>query len=130
MKNLTLLSDSLAGLTLSLDGKTNEIPTVQSLLKMIEISGMLVVADALNCQHKTAEIIVEKGADYLLSAKDNQPKLKQSIEIAINAIRTFKTLIDSKLKQFYVSINFTSTVDCFADTGVANCNSRKTQPPS
>ena len=71
------------GLTLaqrSTDNKSNEITAVQELLKTLNIKGQTVVADALNCQKETAEIIAEKGADYLLCVKDNHPNLKKDIE--------------------------------------------------
>lgn len=64
----------------SVDGKSNEIPAVQELLEELEISGCLVVADALNCQKKTACAVVKGKADYLLSVKDNQESLKKDIE--------------------------------------------------
>lgn len=71
------------GLTLAqrcTDDKSNEIPAVQELLKTLNIKGQIVVADALNCQKKTAEIIIEKEADYLLCVKDGHPNLKKDIE--------------------------------------------------
>ena len=71
------------GITLaqrSVDGKSNEIPTVQELLKELNIKGSIVVADALNCQKETAKIIVEKEADYLLCVKNNHPNFKKDIE--------------------------------------------------
>ena len=71
------------GLTLAqrgVDEKSNEIPAVQSLLKELNIKGTMVVADALNCQKETAEIIVEQKADYLLCVKDNQPNFKKDLE--------------------------------------------------
>lgn len=71
------------GLTLAqrgVDTKTNEIPTVQELLKELNIKGTMVVADALNCQKETAKIIVEQKADYLLCTKDNHQNLKKNIE--------------------------------------------------
>ena len=37
------------------------------------------VADALNCQKETAEIVVNRKADYLLCVKDNHPNLKIDI---------------------------------------------------
>lgn len=40
------------GITLaqrSVDGKSNEIPAVQALLKELNIKGTVIVADALNC---------------------------------------------------------------------------------
>jgi len=71
------------GLTLAqspVDGKSNEIPAVQELLKELNIKGNMVTADALNCQKETAEIIVNQKADYLLCVKDNHPNLKKDIE--------------------------------------------------
>ena len=50
------------GITLaqrSVDGKSNEIPAVQALLKELNIKGTVIVADALNCQKETAEIIID-----------------------------------------------------------------------
>ena len=64
---------------LAVEGKTNEIPTVRALLGMLDVQGCLVVADALNCQRKTAETVIRKGADYLFSVKDNQENLKDDI---------------------------------------------------
>jgi hypothetical protein len=53
---------------------SNEIPAVQQLLRRVELDGSLVTADALNTQAETARIVVqEKGGDYLLPLKGNQP---------------------------------------------------------
>lgn len=71
------------GLTLAqrcTDDKSNEIPAVQGLLKELNIKGHIIVADALNCQKETAEIIVNQKADYLLCVKDNHLNLKKDIE--------------------------------------------------
>ena len=64
----------------SVEGKSNEIPAVQELIKTLKISGCIVVADAMNCQIETAKAILEANADYLLCAKSNQPTLKADIE--------------------------------------------------
>ena len=63
----------------SVDGKSNEIPAVQKLLKELDLSGCMVVADALNCQKKTAQAVVDGKGDYLLSVKKNQGNLKKDI---------------------------------------------------
>ena len=39
------------------------------------LDGQIITADPLHCQRKTARVIVEKGGDYLLQIKGNQPKL-------------------------------------------------------
>lgn len=63
----------------SVSGKSNEIPAVRELIKTLEISGCIVVADALNCQVETAQAILDAKTDYLLCAKDNQQTLKNDI---------------------------------------------------
>jgi predicted transposase YbfD/YdcC len=64
---------------LRIDEKTNEIVAVPELLEQLDVTGCLVTADALNCQVKTAERILEKGGDYLLAIKGNQPGLYDDI---------------------------------------------------
>lgn len=60
---------------------SNEIPAAQTLLRRAPIEGMLVSADALHTQTKTARIITqERGADYLLTVKGNQPTVGESVE--------------------------------------------------
>ena len=39
-------------------------------------------ADALHCQKATARVIVEKGGEYLLQLKANQPALLKQAEAA------------------------------------------------
>ena len=71
------------GITLgqqAVDGKSNEIPAVRELIKLLDISGCMIVADAMHCQKETAKAIVDGKADYLLSVKDNQQTLKSDIE--------------------------------------------------
>lgn len=91
------------GLTLAqrcTDDKSNEIPAVQELLKELNIKGHIVVADALNCQKETAEIIVNQKADYLLCVKDNHPNLKKDIEDFVQDISLQNTMHSvSKIEQ-------------------------------
>jgi len=62
------------------DQKTNEIPVARQLLEPLDIQGCIVIGDALHTQTETARMIVmEKGADYLFTVKDNHPTLNQTI---------------------------------------------------
>lgn len=60
--------------------KSNEIPALPDLIGQVEISGLLVTADALHCQRATAEAIVTAGGHYLLFVKDNQPTIFQQAQ--------------------------------------------------
>jgi len=62
------------------DDRSNEITAVPDLLDLLELSGCIVTVDALNCQKKTAKKIVDQGADYVLSVKENQANLYQALQ--------------------------------------------------
>lgn len=59
--------------------KSNEIPAAPQLLDRIELGGVTVTADALHTQRELADFLLNKGADYVFTVKDNQPTLKQNI---------------------------------------------------
>ena len=60
---------------------SNEIPATQALLGRLDIEGSLVTADALHTQTETARIVVqEKGADFLFTAKGNQPGVADNVQ--------------------------------------------------
>lgn len=58
---------------------SNEITAIPKLLEMIEVSGALVTIDAIGCQTKIAAKIIDKGGDYCLAVKANQPTTHQEI---------------------------------------------------
>ncbi len=62
------------------DCKSNEITAIPKLLELLDIKGCLVTIDAMRCQKKIAQKIVDKGADYLLVVKGNQGKLEQAFD--------------------------------------------------
>jgi hypothetical protein len=48
--------------------------------KLPALDGKIITADPLHCQRKTARAIVEKGGDFLLQIKGNQPHLLQQAQ--------------------------------------------------
>jgi len=63
------------------DAKTNEITGFQPLLGEVDLADRVVTADALHTQTEHARWLVEeRGADYLLTVKDNQPGLVRAID--------------------------------------------------
>ena len=61
--------------------KTNEIPAGRQLLRRLDLTGKLVLADALHTQVETAQqILYEQGGDYLLTVKANQPTLQTTLQ--------------------------------------------------
>jgi predicted transposase YbfD/YdcC len=61
--------------------RTNEIGQIDDLLAELTLSGLVVTVDAMHTQVATAETIIEAGGDYLMVVKENQPTLKQEIEL-------------------------------------------------
>ncbi|MCX7386123.1 MAG: ISAs1 family transposase [Planctomycetales bacterium] len=57
------------------DAKSNEIPAVPVLLKLLDLAGAIVTLDAMHCQTETAQAIIDAEADYILSVKGNQQNL-------------------------------------------------------
>jgi predicted transposase YbfD/YdcC len=69
------------------DLKTNEIPVAQQqLIPPLDLQGRFVSLDALHTQDETARVVVlEAGADYLLTCKKNQPTLWDNIQKKVTA---------------------------------------------
>ena len=60
---------------MSVDGTSNEMPAVPVLLPLHELAGVTVTMDAMHCQVKTAQAILDREANCVLCAKDKQPTL-------------------------------------------------------
>ena len=61
--------------------KGHELPAAQALLRSASVNllGCVVTADPLHCQTQTAQIVTqEKGGDYVLGLKDNQPTVRHN----------------------------------------------------
>jgi predicted transposase YbfD/YdcC len=64
----------------AVDAKENEIVVIPTLLKQLDLEDALVSIDAIACNPTIAAGIIEAGADYLLSVKENQPTLHAEVE--------------------------------------------------
>ena len=66
--------------------KTNEIPVARALFERLDLEGRLVSLDALHTQDETARaLVLEHGAGYLLTVKDNQPTVHENLQKLIAA---------------------------------------------
>jgi predicted transposase YbfD/YdcC len=66
--------------------KSNEITAIPALLELLALHGAVVTIDAIGCQKSIASKVVERGGDYVLMVKDNQPKLLEDIQTAITQV--------------------------------------------
>lgn len=53
----------------------NEITAARTLLGLLDLTGMLVTADAIHCQTETARLVGERGGDWLFALKGNRPAM-------------------------------------------------------
>jgi len=61
--------------------KTNEIPTARTLIARLNLPGKMVQLDGMHTQHETVhQLLYEKGADYSLILRDNQPTLLKTAQ--------------------------------------------------
>jgi len=63
------------------DGDSNEIEAMPELLALLALEGRIVTADAMHCQKATAQTILDRGGDYVLALKANQPALFEDVRL-------------------------------------------------
>jgi len=83
---LSVVSQRL-GLTVaqeSVDDKTNEIPVLPEVLRGVVLEGRVVTVDALLTQRAVAATVLDGGGDYVMVAKDNQPRLRDTIAAVLS----------------------------------------------
>jgi predicted transposase YbfD/YdcC len=68
----------------------NEAAGALQLIALLQLKGCVVTADALHCHREMAKAIVERGGDYVLAVKNNQPGLLHDAKAAIAAAKRNK----------------------------------------
>lgn len=83
---------------LACEEKSNEITAIPKLLDVLEMNGCIVTIDAMGTQTEIASKICDKGADYILSLKSNQPETYESVQLFFE---DFVKTKESKQKKHY-----------------------------
>ena len=61
--------------------RSNEIPAVRDLLTAFaDLAGAVLTIDAMHTQHDTAQVILGRGADYVMTVKANMPALYKQLK--------------------------------------------------
>ena len=71
---------------LKVEAKTNEIKGIPDLLSWLDIKGAVITTDAIGCQKEIINVLVEKGADFVLPVKDNQPNMHKDIQLEMDTV--------------------------------------------
>lgn len=74
--------------------KSNEITAIPEVLKMLEIKGCIITIDAMGCQQKIAQQIIDQSGDYILGLKENQKNTLEAVT------EHFSTINETQLKKF------------------------------
>jgi len=64
-----------------------EVEQLPLLLRHLDLKGCVVSADAAHAQTHTAQVIVERGGEYVLCVKGNQPTTRDAVSAAMEAVR-------------------------------------------
>jgi predicted transposase YbfD/YdcC len=65
----------------AVEAKSNEIPAVRELLKAFtDVAGAVITIDAMHTQHDTAQVILGRGAGYVMTVKANMPTLYMQLK--------------------------------------------------
>jgi predicted transposase YbfD/YdcC len=75
---------------LAVERKANEIVAVPKLHAQLDLTGMVVVGDAMQAQRTLSTQVVEAGGDYVWFVKDNQPSLLADGELLFERPRLAK----------------------------------------
>ncbi len=99
--------------------KTNEIPTAQSLLKVLGLSGFIFTFDALHCQEKTLRTAKQTDNDVIVQVKGNQKTLLADSEAIFETaapddvyqepIAKIRNRIESRKAEVFMSPTFTDS---------------------
>ena len=78
--NLLLAQEKVAG-------KSNKITAIPHLLSVLELKNCIITIDAMGCQREIAKTIIDRGADYILALKGNQPEMLDRMSSSFTYIK-------------------------------------------
>jgi predicted transposase YbfD/YdcC len=64
--------------------KSNEITAIPKLLDLFDVQGHIITIDAMGCQYKIANKIINKKGDYIFSLKGNQGELSDDVTLFLS----------------------------------------------
>ncbi len=113
-----------------IDCKTNEIPTVKSIIESLNLDGTVVTWDALNTQKENIEAVINSNGNYVVPIKGNHPVFYKELQEFWNQ-KELEYIIAGKLNTAYkksieheneCSVTYeyfqTNEIDWFEDRGL------------
>jgi predicted transposase YbfD/YdcC len=72
--------------------KSNEITAIPKLLDLFDVRGHIITIDAMGCQYKIANKIIDRKGDYIFSLKGNQGELSEDVALFLSDKKKEKRL--------------------------------------
>lgn len=94
-----LPSEGIVLFQVEVGSKENEIVAAPRVLKGVDLKGKIVTGDAMFAQRELSQLVVEGGAEYVWTVKDNQSSLRAEIEAAFE-IEEGKTALKAMKNDF------------------------------
>ena len=108
--------------TTQIDDKTNEIPTIENLVKELNLKGIIVTWDALNTQTKNIESVIGAGGDYIVPIKGNQGTFYQDLIDYFDEKKCEQIIAGNSRSEYlmYIEKNHSSIIkyECFQTSDV------------
>lgn len=87
--------------TIPIDDKTNEIPTIEALIKGMDLHGVIATWDALNTQTKNVEAVINAGGDYIIPIKGNQGTFYDDLKLYFDEKRCEEIIAGNLESSYY-----------------------------
>lgn len=76
------------------DDKSNEITAVPLLIHALDLDDCIITIDAMGCQEEITQAIMDRGSNYIIALKKNQPKSYELAQEIINGYEDRDTIIN------------------------------------
>ena len=87
--------------TVPINDKTNEIPTIETLIKGMDLTGVIATWDALNTQTKNVKAVINAGGDYIIPIKANQETFYNDLVLYFDNKRCEEIIAGSSNSVYY-----------------------------
>ena len=87
--------------TVPIDEKTNEIPTIETLIKGMDLTGVIATWDALNTQTKNVKAVIDAGGDYIIPIKANQANFYNDLKLYFDQKRCEEIVAGNSNSVYY-----------------------------
>lgn len=87
--------------TVPIDEKANEIPTIETLISGMDLTGIIATWDVLNTQTKNVKAVINAGGDYIIPIKENQKNFYNDLKLYFDQKRCEEIIAGNSKSVYY-----------------------------